>query len=303
MSNLYLYINLSKIMDCKQLQKKIIDITIWKKGEQRAPHKPLLLLYVLSKYKQSHTRLFNYKTEIEEPLLDLLMRFSPRRTHYYPNMPFWRLKNDGFWQLTNIENCININNPSKEPTSKQLASSQVYGGFDEPSYQCLIKNPSAIDQIAEQILSQHFPESVQENLINRLDFSLTNFNRQRDPKFRQLVLRAYNYQCAICGFDLRYDSVSIGLEAAHVKWKQHGGPCVVNNGLALCSLHHSAFDMGVIGLDSSLKIKISNGINGNQIVERLFWDFEGKDIKRPRSKEDHLHDRFVEWHLREVFRN
>lgn len=31
-------------MDCKQLQKKIIDITIWKKGEQQAPHKPLLLL-------------------------------------------------------------------------------------------------------------------------------------------------------------------------------------------------------------------------------------------------------------------
>ena len=61
--------------------------------------------------------------------------------------------------------------------------------------------------------------------------------------------------------------------------------------------------MSAIGLDSSLKIKISNGINGNQIVERLFWDFDGKDIKQPRSKEDHLHDRFVEWHLREVFRN
>ena len=41
-------------MDCKQLQKKIIDITIWKKGEQRAPHKPLLLLYVLSNYIQRY---------------------------------------------------------------------------------------------------------------------------------------------------------------------------------------------------------------------------------------------------------
>lgn len=170
-------------MDINQLQNKIIDITIWKKGEQRAPHKPLLLLYALSKYKQGHARLFHYKTEIEAQLLDLLKCFGPKRTHYYPNMPFWRLKNDGFWQLTNIENCININNPSKEPTGRQLALSQVYGGFDEPSYQYLKKNPSVIDYIAEQILSQHFPKSVHENLINRLDFGLTDFNRQRDPMF------------------------------------------------------------------------------------------------------------------------
>lgn len=290
------------IMDIKQLKQKITDITIWKKGDQRAPHKPLLLLYVLSQYKQGHERLFNYGVEIEAPLRELLMRFGPQRADYYPNMPFWRLQGDGFWQLINTENCINPDKPSKEPTSKELASCQVYGGFDEQTYQYLKKHPLVIDQLAEQILSQHFPESVQNNLINRLDFSLTDFNRQRDPKFRQLVLRAYNYQCAICGFDLRHDSVSIGIEAAHVKWKQHGGPCIVNNGLALCSLHHSAFDMGAIGLDSSLKIKVSSGVNGHQMVEKLFWDFEGKDILLPRVKEDYLHDRFIEWHLREVFR-
>lgn len=116
------------------------------------------------------------------------------------------------------------------------------------------------------------------------------------------MLRAYNYQCAICGYDLKYDSISIGLEAAHVKWKQYGGPCIVNNGLALCSLHHSAFDMRAIGLDSYLKMKISSGVNGHQMVEKLFWDFEGKNILLPRIKEDYFHDRFVEWHLREVFR-
>lgn len=72
-------------MDINQLQNKIIDITIWKKGEQRAPHKPLLLLYALSKYKQGHARLFHYKTEIEGIPLELLMlmRFSTQRTLYY----------------------------------------------------------------------------------------------------------------------------------------------------------------------------------------------------------------------------
>lgn len=72
--------------------------------------------------------------------------------------------------------------------------------------------------------------------------------------------------------------------------------------MALCSLHHSAFDMGAIGLDSSLKIKVSSDVNGNQMVEKIFWDFEDKNILLPSVKEDYLHDRFIEWHLREVFR-
>ncbi|MGL8277000.1 hypothetical protein NA400_12115, partial [Salmonella sp. NW625] len=42
----------------KTLKQAISNITIWRKGEQRAPHKPLLLLYVLSHYRQGHDRLW-----------------------------------------------------------------------------------------------------------------------------------------------------------------------------------------------------------------------------------------------------
>jgi predicted restriction endonuclease len=48
----------------KTLEQAIADITIWRKGEQRAPHKPLLLLYVLANYQQGHARLFDYGTEV-----------------------------------------------------------------------------------------------------------------------------------------------------------------------------------------------------------------------------------------------
>lgn len=56
------------MMGIKYLQQKISNLCIWKKGDQRAPHKPLLLLYVLSQYNQGHERLFNDSTEIEKPL-------------------------------------------------------------------------------------------------------------------------------------------------------------------------------------------------------------------------------------------
>jgi putative restriction endonuclease len=63
----------------KTLEQAIADITIWRKGEQRAPHKPLLLLYVLANYQQGHARLFDYGTEVHEQLLSLLERFGPQR--------------------------------------------------------------------------------------------------------------------------------------------------------------------------------------------------------------------------------
>lgn len=85
----------------KTLKQAISNITIWRKGEQRAPHKPLLLLYVLSHYRQGHDRLFDYGSEIHEQLLDLLERYGPQRREQRPDMPFWRLKGDGFWELQN----------------------------------------------------------------------------------------------------------------------------------------------------------------------------------------------------------
>ncbi len=87
------------------LQHAIENITIWRKGEQRAPHKPLLLLYVLSQYQRGHARMFDYASEIRDELHSLLERFGPQRRQYRPDMPFWRLKGDGFWELHNSEQC------------------------------------------------------------------------------------------------------------------------------------------------------------------------------------------------------
>lgn len=58
-----------------------------------------------------------------------------------------------------------------------------------------------------------------------MGFDIQQIRKVRDPLFRQQVLRAYNYECAICGFNMRHDNASVGLEAAHIKWKQFGGPC------------------------------------------------------------------------------
>ena len=38
------------------------------------------------------------------------------------------------------------------------------------------------------------------------------------------VLRAYEYRCAVCAYDGQVGKISVGIEAAHLKWFSHGGP-------------------------------------------------------------------------------
>ncbi|ECD4596967.1 HNH endonuclease [Salmonella enterica subsp. enterica serovar Waycross] len=284
----------------KTLWQAIANITIWRKGEQRAPHKPLLLLHVLSHYRQGHDRLFNYGSEIYEPLLDLLERYGPQRRDQRPDMPFWRLKGDGFWELQNAELCSTKG--SRQPSRRELIEYNVAGGFDADNFALVAKNHRLIDTLAQQLLEAHFPVSIQEDIADEMGFDIRTSLRQRDPKFRQMVLRAYNYQCAICGFNMRHDNAPIALEAAHIRWKQHHGPCEVPNGLALCAIHHKAFDRGSIGLDENMRVMVSGAVNGGGVVQRLFWDFAGKAIALPPVKENYPAERFVEWHRKEVFR-
>jgi len=285
----------------KSLQQAIASITIWRKDGQRAPHKPLLLLYALSRYKQGHERFFNYGAEIREPLHNLLERFGPQRTQYRPDMPFWRLQGDGFWELINTEHCSTTGS-SKEPRAGELIENNVSGGFDEKHYGLLVNSKTLINTLAQQILESHFTESIQEELADELGFDIQQIRKYRDPLFRQQVLRVYNYQCAICGFNMRHDNASIALEAAHIKWKQHGGPCEITNGLALCAIHHKAFDKGAIGVDENMRVQISSAVNGNSIVSRLFWDFSGAQIHLPMQKENYPQDSFIAWHTQEIFR-
>ncbi|EHJ1672205.1 HNH endonuclease [Salmonella enterica] len=278
----------------KTLKQAISNITIWRKGEQRAPHKPLLLLHVLSHYRQGHDRLFNYGSEIYEPLLDLLERYGPQRRDQRPDMPFWRLKGDGFWELQNAELCSTKG--SRQPPRRELIEYSVAGGFDADNFALVAKNHRLIDTLAQQLLEAHFPVSIQEDIADEMGFDIRTSLRQRDPKFRQMVLRAYNYQCAICGFNMRHDNAPIALEAAHIRWKQNHGPCEVSNGLALCAIHHKAFDRGSIGLDENMRVIVSDAVNGGGVVQRLFWDFAGKAIALPPVKENYPGERFVEWH-------
>ena len=67
--------------------------------------------------------------------------------------------------------------------------------------------------------------------------------RLHQRSFRERVLRAYRSQCAVCR--LRHHEL---LDAAHIVPDSEAGAPRVPNGLALCKLHHAAFDKLFVGV-------------------------------------------------------
>ena len=124
---------------------------------------------------------------------------------------------------------------------------------------------------------------------------------RRDPKFREEILRAYQYQCAICGFTSQIGQKLAGVEAAHIKWHQAGGPDTHPNGIALCSLHHKLFDLGMITLDRQGIILVSETAHGSQRFEELVKAFHGSKLITPARHEYEPAEEYVHWHYNQVF--
>jgi putative restriction endonuclease len=85
----------------------------------------------------------------------------------------------------------------------------------------------------------------------------------RDPTFRACVLTADECRCAVCGFDVRLASVSVGIEVAHIKWHQAGGPYVEASRFALCALRHKLFDPGAFTGSAAWRVGLSGQLLGS----------------------------------------
>jgi putative restriction endonuclease len=277
-----------------ELKDRLSKLSIWKKNGQRAPHKPLLLLYALARLQ--HKSLVLPYEEVRGKLKSLLIEFGPHRRSYHPEEPFVRLTTDGFWEL-------NATVDKRSFSDRQLVADQVSGGFSPEVAALLSRNDGLIQELAEQLLQEHFPESIHQDILEEvgLDFSVRK-KRLRDPHFRDRILRAYEYSCAVCGFNVRLGHNLVAVDAAHIQWHQAGGPDTEENGIALCSLHHKLFDRGVFSINEDWRMVVAEAAHGSTGFEEWLMRFHGHEIKQPIRPEYRPEPRFTGWHAREVFR-
>jgi putative restriction endonuclease len=78
---------------------------------------------------------------------------------------------------------------------------------------------TVIIELTFLILNDHFPETMHEDILNdvgiNLDFRIIK-SRTGDPKFRENILIAYEYRCAVCNFQVHLGQKLVGVEAAHI---------------------------------------------------------------------------------------
>lgn len=104
--------------------------------------------------------------------------------------------------------------------------------------------------------------------------------RLHQREFRERVVRAYRHYCAVCR--PRRDEL---LDAAHIvpDADPHGVPSV-RNGVALCTLHHAAFDKHVIGITPDSIVQVRRDVldqeDGPMLIHGL-QGFHGQRLRLP----------------------
>lgn len=289
-------------MDREAIIEKFEQLKVWRNADERAPHKPLLVLYAIGELLRDGNRLLPY-SEVDDKLGNLLREFGPRQTNQGTQYPFWRLQNDEVWEISDADKIGQTS--SGDALKSDLVHYDVSGGFLEDIAYQLQSDSRLSFEIIQSLLGAHFPSSLHEDILQAvgIEFPLQISKPQRsDPNFRANILKAYEYKCAVCDFDVRLGSSPIALEASHIRWRQANGPDIEVNGLALCSLHHKLFDRGAFTLSQQLEILVSDEANGSVGFQEWLMDFHGQKINYPQRQSYYPGVEFISWHVREVFK-
>ncbi|MFD5463774.1 phosphorothioated DNA-binding restriction endonuclease [Kitasatospora sp. NPDC127059] len=284
--------------------ERVANLRRWTSNGVRAPHKPLLLLYALGSYQRDADGELRYSM-VEEELKRLLADYGPANPTN-PGYPFHHMVSDGVWE-------VRTDHGTGSPGSGVgiLRSSGATGRLAAGLRVALGEEPALLGRMARVLLDAHFPASLHADLCEAVGLDLEEAGtgtvraaarRQRDRRMRELILTAYEFQCAFCGYDGALGASTVGLEAAHVRWWSHDGPDEVDNGLCLCSLHHKLFDKGVLGLGEGRRILVSQRFVGrSEASRRHVLALAGRPVIGPQPGNPPVADRHREWHVRQVF--
>lgn len=295
-----------------QVLERFSELRQFQRGGHRAPHKPLLILLALGRLARGDGRLVEF-ADIEKELKSLIEEFGPAVERGAPQYPFWHLRTDhagAIWELSGPASILD-RPPGATPGLREFREHHVRAGFSAELDEALRRNPVLAGQVAEFLLSAHFPESLHTDIRAAVGLpegvaavaSAASAGQQRDPSFRQRVLRAYEHRCAVCGLDLRIGSTTAAIEAAHIKWFQANGPDIESNGLALCSLHHKVFDLGGFTVrPEGYQLVFSQAVVASDSVKHILLGYHGAGLILPQSRGYYPEQQFLDWHRNEVFK-
>jgi putative restriction endonuclease len=165
-------------------------------------------------------------------------------------------------------------------------------------------------KIAKKLNSTPRPENYNPISSEKQQIKVENEIKLRYRGFRQAIIEAYDAKCAVCGLKLcTPDFLSWEVEAAHIVPHGFMGKDDIWNGIALCRLHHWAFDVGWFTLTPDFRTEVSSKINqlphdygmleGHPFLKNL--SAGSATIRLPENENLHPHINSINWHRNVIF--
>jgi putative restriction endonuclease len=267
------------------------------------PHKYLVLLLSLRELRENKTSALAWN-ESSSQIERLIEQFNNKRNVNAKN-PFFRLSSDGIWEVT----------PKFDAGAKtsDLQRENPVGKLSSEIEIQLLKNPELFARVIRLILDTAFTDSIYEDVLVAVGFDpheilyanpftvLDIAKKRRDPNWPRKILQAWENRCAFCGYDGKIDSTPVGIDAAHIRWFNQEGPDALDNGLALCTLHHRLLDRGVLGFKDPETLTVSSSFAAVSESGKRVYDLHDSKLE-PRFGTELPATQHVEWHTENIFR-
>ena len=277
---------------------------------QRAPYKTLLLLWMIARTAAGKSERVSF-SDAEDRLKRLMWGYRMSQTLAVKYPFVYLAEATHLWRVedTNGNNIYDMTEPiypnKRQPGRESIRFLREEAtGYLAPAFVEAIRDEEVRSQVVNELLRLQFPESLHYVMLRDLQLahSVSYKARRRDPKFREDILEAYGERCAFCGFDSRLKDSSVGIDAAHVKMHARGGADAVDNGLALCVLHHRLFDRGAMSISDHMLMIISPLLTGvSPSTRQQVRSLESREVVSPISDYDCPDIENIRWHRDEIF--
>lgn len=163
--------------------------------------------------------------------------------------------------------------------------------------------PRVQEEVARLAEAEHADFRLDDPAAARIESLATRVIRDR--ALRQSVLALYDHACALCHLRLRWDQL-VEAQAAHIKPRALLGADDVRNALALCGVHHWAFDLGLWSATNEAVVVVrepptaATGATGPYEVGALAA-LAGQRLSAPARESARPAREALEWHRRLVF--
>jgi putative restriction endonuclease len=321
-------------MNTEQIQKYLFQFSKLKRSATNggAPHKPILLLSILSLIRKGE--ITSNRIEITPGLvlefksIWALLVVSQHTANF--SLPFFHMRSEPFWRLvTKVGMIIPVTSSNSIKSLGTLKDSIAFAEIDKDLFDILLDSVSS-SILEDKLLELYFPETKSNyrlndySFLNDLETQILNDDREsyaeriselreslsndefeeeifvRSGVFKREIPKIYDYQCAISGMRVESSTNSQLVDACHIIPFAISKDDTITNGISLSPNLHRAFDRGLLTINADYVVRISPAIKENESPYSL-RQFEGKQIKLPNETKYYPSIENLNWHKKECF--